>query len=269
MDTNARTLIEQLRAKVDAEVQLVAGTYADDLGGERILAVCNLVAQVADYGLRDLADALERAATPDATQADNPHVDRLVELITRSLGRGGCSNCGGLPHTTTCRVGRLAQAFAGDQTVKCPDCKGTGLRAYAREVTDGCDRCNATGRVASPFTPPAAPRQLVELLTVLAGPDNEERPYKSGVIVTHEDARVIARGLLESVHGPRWWIRPMVHEPIEDTSQTLEPVDSASAVQALGAELVPMADEAIDGQIRLAVDRTAPLRSLQGDRESR
>lgn len=28
---------------------------------------------------------------------------------------------------------------------QCPDCNGSGRRYYAREVTDGCDRCNATG----------------------------------------------------------------------------------------------------------------------------
>ena len=47
----------------------------------------------------------------DPTQALDPHVDRLVALIQHSLAHGGCSNCGGLPHTTTCRVGRLARAF--------------------------------------------------------------------------------------------------------------------------------------------------------------
>lgn len=48
---------------------------------------------------------------PDETHADDPSVDRLVSLIERSLANGGCSNCGGLPHTTTCRVGRLDRAF--------------------------------------------------------------------------------------------------------------------------------------------------------------
>lgn len=53
-------------------------------------------------------------ADVDPTQADDPHVDRLVALIEKSLANGGCSNCGGLPHTTTCRVGRLQRAF-GDE----------------------------------------------------------------------------------------------------------------------------------------------------------
>lgn len=53
----------------------------------------------------------ERAKEPDPTMPDDPHVDRLVALITRSLAGGGCSNCGSLPHSTTCRVGRLAAAF--------------------------------------------------------------------------------------------------------------------------------------------------------------
>lgn len=31
----------------------------------------------------------------------------------------------------------------------CPDCGGSGMRMYAREVEDGCDLCNATGRIAN------------------------------------------------------------------------------------------------------------------------
>jgi hypothetical protein len=53
----------------------------------------------------------ERAYDPDPTQAHDPHVDRLVDLIERSLSNGGCSNCGGTVHSTTCRVGRLQAAF--------------------------------------------------------------------------------------------------------------------------------------------------------------
>jgi hypothetical protein len=44
---------------------------------------------------------------------------------------------------------------------KCPDCNGTGTRLYAKEVSDGCDRCNATGVVESPVRA-SAPEQAVD-----------------------------------------------------------------------------------------------------------
>jgi hypothetical protein len=80
-----------------------------------IVQCCNAYPQLTRDHERlkeELADVKRLfAGVPDPTQADDMHVDRLVRLITASLANGGCSNCGGLPHTTTCRVGRLANAF--------------------------------------------------------------------------------------------------------------------------------------------------------------
>lgn len=39
--------------------------------------------------------------------------------------------------------------------MKCPDCNGTGSRMYAKEVSDGCDLCNATGQVEDIALAPA------------------------------------------------------------------------------------------------------------------
>jgi hypothetical protein len=48
------------------------------------------------------ADALARVAALEAIIRDG---------IPRYLQNGGCSNCGGVPHTSTCLVGQLAAAL--------------------------------------------------------------------------------------------------------------------------------------------------------------
>jgi hypothetical protein len=48
------------------------------------------------------ADALARVAALEAI---------IREGIPRYLQNGGCSNCGGLPHSSTCLVGQLAAAL--------------------------------------------------------------------------------------------------------------------------------------------------------------
>lgn len=79
---------------------------------------------------------------PDQTQAEDIHVDRLVDLIQRSVANGGCSNCGGVPHTTTCRVGRLAAAFQRPALVTHrEDCR----KVRCRNTNDAiCDLCACT-----------------------------------------------------------------------------------------------------------------------------
>lgn len=47
-------------------------------------------------------DKLEAAAITETQIVD--------DFITYYTGRGGCSNCGGTPHTTTCFVGRFIAA---------------------------------------------------------------------------------------------------------------------------------------------------------------
>jgi hypothetical protein len=83
-------------------------------------------------------------ATVDPTQAADPCVDRLVALITKSLAAGGCSNCGGLPHTTTCRVGRLASAFAATTPASIERCVSCDEPA-TRTDQDGALRCAECG----------------------------------------------------------------------------------------------------------------------------
>jgi hypothetical protein len=85
---------------------------------------------------------------PDQTQAEDIHVDRLVDLIQHSLAHGGCSNCGGLPHTTTCRVGRLAAAFQGPALVThTEDCR----KVRCRNTNDAiCALCACTCRPSHP-----------------------------------------------------------------------------------------------------------------------
>jgi hypothetical protein len=102
--------------------------------------VAQLQAQVTAY--RALVQVLQAQAWPDPTQAEDPHVDRLVDLIQRSLAYGGCSNCGGLPHSTTCRVGRLAAAFQVPALVTHrEDCR----KVRCRNTNDAiCDLCACT-----------------------------------------------------------------------------------------------------------------------------
>lgn len=82
---------------------------------------------------------------PDPTQAYDPHVDRLVELITKSLTvEGGCSNCGGMPHSTTCRVGRLQKAF-DDACIYTGNehriSASTGRRRFGWNIDDHAESC--------------------------------------------------------------------------------------------------------------------------------
>ncbi len=64
----------------------------------------------------------------------------------------------------------------------CPDCNGTGTRYYAREVTDGCDRCNATGVSWEPAKdiPSLTPADLMALRDRCTGNAKMARAHAVG-----------------------------------------------------------------------------------------
>ena len=60
--------------------------------------------------------------------------------------REPCDDCGGDMRLCGCSHG-YGKHDAEAETKPCPACNGRGARLYAREVEDGCDECEATGRV--------------------------------------------------------------------------------------------------------------------------
>ncbi len=89
------------------------------------------------------------------------------------------------------------------EKAQCPDCDGTGQRYYAREVTDGCDRCNATGFMALSTPSPVSPqKEKVEARV-------DDSQYPSNPLATAADAGAASerwdnddRGLLDDVVVP-------------------------------------------------------------------
>lgn len=60
--------------------------------------------------------------------------------------REPCDDCGGDLRICGC-FHRYEERGAEAEMMPCPACKGRGARLYAREAEDGCDECEATGRV--------------------------------------------------------------------------------------------------------------------------
>jgi hypothetical protein len=75
--------------------------------------------------------------------------------------------------------------------MKCPDCNGTGYRLYAREVSDGCDTCNAEG---------VLPEGAIAKDSATTLPDSQTNV--SGVLSDNEQPRDQARStLVEALKG--------------------------------------------------------------------
>ena len=86
------------------------------------------------------------------------HLKALVEVvrsgIPRYLQNGGCSNCGGLPHTSTCLVGHLQACLDAYDTAYNPsfgddrECAGCGhpyyrhFDGYDDNAPVGCKYCD-------------------------------------------------------------------------------------------------------------------------------
>lgn len=88
----------------------------------------------------------------DAERVLLEQLEQKIRLWRREYGAFGSLSGQSLNEMDESAIGLAALLRALPQTVEpqeaCPDCNGTGTRMYAREVSDGCDRCNATGKVA-------------------------------------------------------------------------------------------------------------------------
>jgi hypothetical protein len=79
--------------------------------------------------------------------ASAPGVDCAPECPLYELSRElePCDECNGDARLCDCFM-----RYAPEPELQpCPACRGSGRVLYAREVEDGCDECEATGRVTA------------------------------------------------------------------------------------------------------------------------